>query len=632
MRRMLLCLVCACLLGSSPVARAADGAPMDCSRSNRPEAPYSPYVGKDFPKNVYFGDTHVHTSYSFDAGVILSLGPIDAYRLARGEELVSPYSNQPVKLVRPLDFLVVADHAEYLGIVPMVLKEDPRLMEEPSARRWSELLKEGSFESRYKAYRELLSSFDERNELIKNPDIKESAWGQILDAAETFNAPGRFTTFAGFEWTSNPGGNNLHRVVIFEDGPDKTSRIVPFSLFDSEDPEQLWKYLEGYETQTGGKVLAIPHNGNLSNGLMFSDKDFNGQPLTRAYAESRARWEPIAEVTQIKGDGETHPLLSPTDEFADFERWDKANLTGSAPKDEGMLRYEYARSALRLGLELDKKLGANPYKFGMIGSTDTHTALSTAREENYFGKHPGVEPLPCRASVPIVKSQVDDKLSSIGAEMIASGYAGVWARENTRQSLFEAMQRREVYATTGPRMVVRFFGGWEYRAADAQSAFFADIGYTKGVPMGGDLAAAPAGKSPTFLIRAVKDPDGANLDRLQMVKGWLDDEGKSHEKVYDVALSDGRKAVDGKIPAVGNTVNVEDASYTNTIGDPELAAFWTDPDFDPLQRAFYYVRVIEIPTPSWAAYDMKYFHNTMPEKTSLAVQDRAYTSPIWYTP
>ena len=452
----------------------------------------------------------------------------------------------------------------------------------------------------------------------------------MTSSADTYNDPGRFTAFIGYEWTTMPKGDNLHRVVVFKDGADKAGQVVPFSAFDSEDPEDLWTYLGGYEKNTGGEVMAIAHNGNVSNGLMFSDKTVEGKPLSQAYAKTRSRWEPLYEVTQMKGDGEAHPYLSPDDEFADYETWDKGNLDGTSAKKKSMLKYEYGRSALKLGLKHEANLGVNPFKFGLIGSTDAHTALATSEENNQWGKLTSKEPNNHRAETPIIPSKTPG-LTTWGFEQAASGYAAVWAKENTREALFEAMQRRETYATTGPRMTVRFFGGWDYTSDDVHRPSFADIGYAKGVPMGGDLSNAPKGKAPSFIVQAAKDPDGANLDRVQVVKGWLDSQGTTHEKVYDVALADGRNP-GAKAASIGSTVDVENATYTNTIGDVELATVWSDPDFDAGQRAFYYVRVIEIPTPRWTAYDKKFFSNEMPEGTEMVTQERAYTSPIWYTP
>ena len=461
-----------------------------------------------------------------------------------------------------------------------------------------------------------------------------AAWKLTVDAAEKYNRPSQFTAFIGFEWTSNTGGNNLHRVVIMRDGGDKARQVEPLATIrpsGSDDPKDLWKYLQAYEDKTGGEILAIAHNGNLSNGIMFPEIDsFTGKPITKEYAVARARWEPLYEATQIKGDGESHAYLSPTDELAGYEIWDKFNLNMSVPKEKQMLQYEYARTALQIGLQLEAKLGTNPYKFGMIGSTDTHTALATADEDNFFGKHSGTEPNPKRMSHPV---GCFGENCIIGWQQAASGYAAVWAVENTRESIFEAMERKETYATTGPRMTVRFFGGWDFVAADAANRLPADVGYAKGVPMGGDLRAAPAGKSPTFLVGAMKDPLSGNLDRIQIVKGWVDAKGARQEKVYDVAWSDNRKpGADGKLPAVGNTVDVANATWTNTIGASELITAWKDPDFDPKLRAVYYARVIEIPTPRWTTYDAKYFGIEIPEGVPTSTQERAYTSPIWYTP
>jgi hypothetical protein len=347
--------------------------------------------------------------------------------------------------------------------------------------------------------------------------------------------------------------------------------------------------------------------------------------------ELRAKWEPLYEVTQIKGDGEAHPALSPTDEFADYETLDKGNLDLTELKNDDMLQREYAREALKSGLALEEKLGPNPYKFGMVGATDSHTGLATAEEDNFFGKSTSAEPSATRIAHPFVKS----KLGAIeGYELAASGYQAVWAMENTREAIFDAMERKETYATTGPRIGVRFFGGWEFSDNDLRSRAPAFIGYEKGVPMGGDLTKAPEDKSPSFMVYALRDPIGANLDRIQIIKGWLDKNGKTHEKIYDVAVSDGRTIeTDGRCKTpVGNTVDVEAANWTNTIGASELATVWIDPDFDPSLKAFYYARVIEIPTPRWVLYDKVRLGAEVPKEAKLIHQERAYTSPIWYTP
>jgi len=459
-----------------------------------------------------------------------------------------------------------------------------------------------------------------------------SSWEKTIAAAEKYNEPGRFTAFIGYEWTSQvPPGQNLHRVVIYRDDGGRARQTVPATTYapqGSTDPEYLWKVLQAYEEKTGGDVLAIAHNGNLSNGLMFPEiNHVTGAAVTEEYARTRMSWEPLYEVTQIKGDGEAHPFLSPNDEFADFGTWDKGNLNLNE-----MLQYEYARSALLLGMQLEKKLGVNPYKFGMIGPTDSHTSLATADDDNFFGKHSGGEPSADRLKHPFAKF---GDLEILGWETLASGYAAVWARENTREALFDAMERRETYATTGPRMLVRFFGGWDFVDADAQTRQPAAVGYRKGVPMGGDLPPAASGASPSFLVAALKDPIGANLDRVQVVKGWVGADGKSQERVYDVAVSGGRTiGRDGRCRTpVGNTVDVANATWSNSIGATELITVWRDPDFDASLSAFYYVRVIEIPTPRWTAYDAKYFGiEDVADDVEMVTQERAYTSPIWYTP
>jgi hypothetical protein len=589
------------------------------------EQPYSPGVGRDFPRNVYWGDTHLHTRNSADAYTSKNnnLSPDDAYRFARGEEITA-HTGIPARLRRALDFLVVADHASYLGAYYRFDNGDPMVVNTEVGKRWSE-------------FKDIVQWFTEFTGSVYEPDIytplpekvKHSIWlEEVVEVADRNNAPGIFTAFTGYEWTSMIDGNNLHRVVIFKDGADKTSQTTPFSANDSVDPEALWRALEQYESDTGGEAFAIAHNGNLSNGVMFANDTVSGKPLDKDYATRRARWEPLYEVTQVKGDGEAHPILSPNDEFADYETWDTGNIAMSAPKEDQMLQHEYARGALKLGLKFESQLGANPFKFGMIGSTDSHTSLATAAEDNFFGKFPESEPSPERLSGKMVGVLWENW------KITASGYAGIWARENTRAALFEAMKRRETYATTGSRMVVRFFGGWEYQASDLVQPDYVEIGYARGVPMGGDLTNAPNNKAPVFIAAAAKDPDGANLDRIQIVKGWLDGEGDVQETIYTVALSDGRKENQrtGKVPAVGSTVDVNNASYTNAIGDPYLSGIWEDPNFDPKERAFYYVRVIEIPTPRWSTYDAKFFNVDLADEIPMLNQDRAYTSPIWYTP
>ena len=592
---------------------------------------FSPYVGRNYPTKVLWGDQHTHTAISVDAGTMCQLGQEDAYRFARGEEVTATTGTR-AKLSRPLDWLVISDHAEMYGLMPQLLKGDPTILATPQGKKWYDALKSGDKDVMFATAMEIVAALQQPDPPFESADAVRNAWNEYTALADRYNEPGRFSAIIGYEYTTR-GGFNLHRNVLFRGDASVANQTVPFSQFDSQNPEDLWNALDAFEKKTGADVLAIPHNGNLSNGLMFSVETNGGKPLTKELAELRARLEPIVEVTQIKGDGEAHPFLSPDDEFADYETWDDANLDGTEVKTKDMLQYEYARSALKIGLQLEKKLGVNPFKFGMVGGTDVHTALSAVGEDNFFGKHSGVEPDPHRYEHVVIKSPKDPSLTTYGWQQAASGRTAVWANENTREAIFDSMRRKEVYATTGSRITVRFFGGWDFAKEDALSRMPAGVGYDKGVPMGGDLRKAPAGKAPNFLVAAMKDAFSGNLDRIQIIKGWLDSDGKTHEKVYDVAWSDDRvPGANGKLPAVGNTVDVKNATWTNTIGTPELIAYWQDPDFDPKQHAFYYSRVIEIPTPRWTAYEAKRYGITMPKEVPMTTQERAYTSPIWYTP
>jgi len=597
---------------------------------------YSPYAGRGFASRPLWGDTHLHTSLSMDAGAFGNrLGLRDAYRFARGEEVVSS-NGTPAKLSRPLDWLVIADHSDNMGFFPDLIAGKPELLADPTGKDWYERLKAGDGVS---VALEIISKFSQGKfpeALAYTPDssLYKSVWQDTIKAAEEFNNPGRFTAFIGFEWTSLVTGNNMHRVVIYRDDAAKASQMTAYTTTapqGSINPRDLWKWMTVYEEKTGGDLLAIAHNGNLSNGIMFPlEAQYDGKKLDAEYVNERAKWEPLYETTQIKGDGETHALLSPEDEFADYETWAVGNLDLSVAKSDDMLAGEYAREALKRGLIIEKQLGTNPYKFGQIGSTDSHTSLATAQEDNFFGKHTGYEPSPTRMEHAMMKS---DKGIIEGWQPAASGLAAVWAAENTRESIFDAMARKEVYATTGSRMAVRFFGGWDFTADDIGSRSPAFVGYSKGVPMGGDLRDSDGKKAPSFMVYALRDPIGANLDRIQIVKGWQDESGKTHEKVYDVVWSGDRKPDGkGKLPPVGNTVDVEKANWTNTIGASELATVWSDPEFDPSQRAFYYARVIEIPTPRWSTYDAFRFGIKIPKGAPTSTQERAYTSPIWYTP
>lgn len=596
---------------------------------------YSPYAKRDFATNVYFGDTHLHTDISMDAGAFGDrLGLDAAYKFARGEQVNSTRGG-PVRLSRPLDFLVVADHSDNMGFFPDLLDGSPHILADPTGKDWYDRIKAGQGAD---VALEIIGLFAQGKfpaSMSYPPDSApyKSAWDKTVKAAEQYNEPGRFTAFIGYEWTSLVKGNNLHRVVVYRDGADKGGQMVPFTTVapqGSTVPRKLWAWMANYKRKTGGDVLAIAHNGNLSNGMMFPlENQSDGTPLDATYARERERWEPLYEATQIKGDGETHPFLSPDDEFADYETWDIGNLDVSEAKTDAMLAGEYAREGLKRGLQLQTKLGINPYKYGMIGSTDSHTSLSTAEEDNFFGKHTGAEPSPERMMHPFMATEQG---AIMGWQMVASGLAAVWATDNTRKALYDAMARKEVYATTGSRIMVRLFGGWEFNADDLENREPAFVGYAKGVPMGGDLLPSSTGKAPNFMVFALRDAIGANLDRIQIVKGWYDGD-QTHEKVYDVVWSGDRKpGADGKVPPVGNTVDVKMASWKNTIGASELGTVWTDPDFNPRLRAFYYARVLEIPKPRWSNYDAFRFGVPIPEGAPTSTQDRAYTSPIWYNP
>ena len=626
---------------AATVAQASDiGNPdPEVLKNLYPGKTYSPYAQRSFPNQIYWGETHLHTGLSLDAGLFGNiLGHEEAYRFARGEEIVSS-TGLPAKLGRPLDWIVITDHSDMMGIANDIQEGAPNIMAVPKGKEWAEGFQKGG-EAAGKAAFDLITHFSQMTvpeELVEQyspgSPVYNNLWDHITKTADAYYEPGRFTTLIGFEWTSVPKGFNLHRNVILRDAGDRARQVIPLTTMPpmgTQDPLDLYQWLEDYESKTGGQALAISHNGNLSNGWMFPLKDtYAGGKVDKNYVELRAKWEPLYEVTQIKGDGETHPFLSPNDEFADFETLDKGNLDLTEVKKDKMLQREYAREALKNGFVLEKKFGTNPYKFGMVGATDSHTSLTTAEEDNFFGKSTSAEPSKKRVEHPFVAS----KLGAIeGYELSASGYQGVWASENTREAIFDAMERKETYATTGPRIMVRFFGGWDYNDNDLRSRAPAFRGYEKGVPMGSDLPPAE-GDAPTFMVYALRDSVGANLDRIQIVKGWMDGKGKTHEKIYDVAWSDNREpGANGKLPPVGNTVDVEAANWTNTIGASELATVWTDPDFDPEHNAFYYARVIEIPTPRWILYDKVRLGATIPEGAKLTLQERAYTSPIWYTP
>jgi len=562
-------------------------------------------------KQVYFGDTHLHTSYSFDAGMVGDkLDPDAAYRFAKGEEVIASMGAK-AKILRPLDFLVIADHAESLGIAPLIAEHSPLVLNDPAGKELYDLAQGDDVIAPYLRFSTLRATTGKPP--MHRDDVRGPMWQRIVKAADKHNQPGHFTAFIGYEYTSAIKTNNLHRVVVYRDGKEKAGSMLPFSSVESVNPEDLWEYMHNYENQTGGQILAIPHNGNLSNGLMFDDFTFKGKALTADYAKKRMRWEPLYEVTQIKGDAETHPILSPDDEFADFYNWDKGNF-GFAEKQADMLPREYARAALKRGLKYQQKIGVNPFKFGLIGASDSHTSLATVREDNFFSKASPAEPGTgdFRYIGPIIQKypgrDVDVRVYSY--ETAAAGLTAVWASDNTRETLFDAMKRKEVYATTGTRIRLQVFAGYDFTPTDSTVKTLATVGYKKGVPMGGDLSASAI--APQFLIRALKDPDGANLERIQIVKGWLDADGELQEKVYDV----------------------EKSRNDSFEGSPELNSYWQDPDFDKNQSAFYYVRVLEIETPSWLAFDKEKYGDqvSIPVDAKMSLQERAYSSPIWYKP
>jgi hypothetical protein len=578
------------------------------------------------PNRLYWGDTHVHTSHSAYAYLLgnRSADPDTAYRWAKGLPVVHPHTGAKVQIHTPLDFLVVADHAEMLAVPLKLMQGDPKLASTETGKRWIRMMQEGKGPQIFE--QELSAAIRSGTAIggFDDDEVEQSAWGSIVEAAEKHYAPCSFTSFVGWEWTATPDGKSLHRVVFMDKGREQASQFIPFSSFDSPRPEDLWGWLEETSARAGTDFIAIPHNSNLSGGMMYPEVDSDGRPITAAYARTRMRWEPIVEVAQIEGDSETHPSLSPDDELADFEKLPQTPEAGGveAKASEG----DYVRSGLLRGLQIDQEIGSNPYKVGMIASTGSYTGLASAEEFNFWGRT-AFDSIPENKSAP-------GSSGLKGSDVSAQGLAAVWAEENTRTSIFAAFKRKEVYATTGPRIRVRFFGGWDFDAKQAQKANMVTVGYTFGHPMGSDLTKVPKGKKPTFLFYAVKDPEGANLDRIQLIKGWVDAEGKTHEKVYDVAWSGGRKrGPDGKVPPIDSTVHLATAKYDNVWGAPALRGFWSDPDFDPKERAFYYLRVLEIPTPRHTLYDAVAL-GTDPNESGRppTIQERAYTSPIWYTP
>jgi hypothetical protein len=605
--------------------------------------------GTDTQTQVYFGDTHLHTTYSFDAFLNqnFTADPDTSYRWAKGEPVIHPFNRTRVQIGTPLDFLVVSDHAEMLGVMRAIRGETIQWEDVglyASFKRWlavrqlNEALDEGTgraFFARFLPKSAAVKGGDPVADINNNiggiaifgdtSNTSSDAWEDIIGAAERHNEPGVFTSLLGWEWSSLPTGANLHRIVVTPDGGDKASQYIPFGSDQSQYPEDLWQWFADTGKRTNSRFISIPHNSNISKGYMFAETTVKGQPITADYARTRMKWEPITEITQIKGDSETHAKFSPDDEFADFETYDYYIQT--TKNNTQVSSGDYVRPALKRGLAIEKKIGVNPYKFGFIGSTDAHSGLASPEENNFQGKM-------AADSTPETKAPaLGNPTGASGWDMSASGLAAVWASENSREAIYAAFKRKETYATSGPRLRVQFFAGWDFPAGAEASDDFAAIGYQHGVPMGGDLAGTDSGAAPQFLVRAVKDPVDANLDRVQMVKGWVDAAGEQHEMVYNIDWSGDRQLdADGKLPAVGNTVDLKSARYTNTIGQAEFAVKWTDPDFDPAQSAFYYARVLQIPTPRNGLYDSLALGLDSPPRGAKAIQERAYTSPVWYTP
>lgn len=589
--------------------------------------------------HLYWGDTHLHTNYSWDAYGTgnTTITPDDAYRFARGFPVIHPALHNVVQIDRPLDFLAVTDHDIMMGIQVLINRNDPKLLATDWGKKLAEAQKQnpvagammlggqagvmGGPDAPQKNHKEFL-------EQAFSPEIRQEAWSDEIDAAEKNNVPGKFTTLIGWEWTSTPGGKNLHRCVISNATAEQARKFLPYSESDSLRPEDLWNFLEKTKAETGVDFISIPHNANLSGGLMFDIVDSDGRPFTAEYARERARWETETEITQGKGTSEILPQLAPTDEFANFEIWQRL-LT---PVPQPPSPHDYVRTALLEGLDIQHKIGVNPYKLGIIGGTDSHTGLTTVKESDFLGQM-AADPTP---QDHYDESKPDAKKRFIFPSWLlgASGRAAVWATENTRQGIFDAFKRKEVYGTTGTRIELRVFGGFKFRPGDAKAKDIAEVGYSKGVPMGGDLTNAPNNEAPSLLIYAAKDPDSGNLDRVQVIKGWVDDKGETQQRIYNVAWSGDRKLDDkGNLPPVGNTVDEKTASFTNTIGAVQLATVWKDPDFKPGQLAFYYVRVLEIPTPRHSLYEAVALGIPVEDtKEPASIQERAYSSPIWYTP
>ena len=628
--------------GKSETEKAAAAEAAAAAKPAADAGAHLPDPNRKYPERVLWGDEHVHTGWSADAGLTgATLSPEDTVRFVRGEEVKSS-SGRPNKLHRAFDWVAVTDHSDGMGTINEMRAKNPDFMADPTAKGWYEGMMSGDpLKAKAAAIQAIgAQATGKLPKVFMDPKWLNSAWEKTVDVMEKYNEPGKFTAFIAYEWTSNgEQGENLHRNVIFRDDGDKTRSFMPLTTFRSTvpgrkgtDPESLWKWLDDYESKSGGKVLAIPHNGNLSNGWMFREARYDGEPMTTVWAETRARWEPLYEVYQYKGLSEAHPQLSPTDEFANYGIWDTSDLNGN-PKPPGAIKAEYIREALKEGMRLQDQLHANPFKYGMAAGTDTHTGLPTGGEENNFGGKFVQNELGVKDRWDGVFRKAKNGYVRKDWTLLCAGMMGVWATANTRAAIWDGMKRKETYASSGPRITVRFFGGYSFTEADVGGGKLVATGYEKGVPMGGDLKPATAGQAPTFLYAAMKDPMGGNLDRVQIIKGWVSADGKTHEKIYDVKWGGDRKpGADGKLPPVGNTVDVKNATYTNLIGAAELTGSFTDPQFDLKLKAFYYARVIEIPTPTWMDYDHAQFGSAPGPEVPLTQQERAVTSPIWYNP
>jgi hypothetical protein len=577
--------------------------------------------GPNSLKNVYFGEEHMHTTNSPDAFVIGNRGTWeDAYEWAMGKEILLSTTGEKIKKSTPLDFVGITDHAEYFGVMPSLIdKENPLYNTELGKKMRDPNAKPSDPDSAINQILGSLISGKPMTEFV-SPALSKSNWNRYMDVANKFYIPGKFTTLVAWEWTSIPNGRNMHRNVFFRDKFPE----APFTAFDSIQPADLWTFQE-IQRGLGRENLAIPHNANVSDGWMFSPNTFLGGPMDARHAKRQNANEPLMEIIQTKGQSDTHPLLSPNDEFASFEMFPNMINVGMPSQ----VKYGFMRQGLVEGMIHEQKLGFNPFKYGIVAGSDSHAAYTPNEEFNFHGTHALLDDTPQKRLNPN-KNASGDVAAAVGS----AGITAVWAEENTREAIFDGMKAKETYGTSGPLIRLRFFGGWDFDEKLTTSADFVKTAYDTGVPMGHDLPKATS-KAPTFAVWALKDPESGNLDRIQIIKGFINSWGRPDEKIYDVIWSDEQKrqiGKDGKLPVVGNTVNVNTATYTNDIGASQLRAVWTDPDFDPAQPALYYVRVLEIPTPRWSTYDAVKLGVAPLKDVPATLQERAWSSPIWYTP